>query len=285
MDLNGEAFYLRDEQTGHFWSPTPLPVRDESPHLIRHGFGYSVFEHIEDGISSELSIYVAIHEPVKFAVFKIRNTSNRSRNLSLTGYWEWVLGELRVKNAMHIVTEIDPQTGALFARNAYNSDFEGRVAFVASSELGRSYTADRAEFFGRNGTPAQPAMLRRTRLSGKTGGGLDPCAALQVQIELEPGQERETVFILGAGKNMQSARDLVRRFRNLEACHEEFGKVVDFWKQTLTLCRWKHRIWRSIFWPMAGCFIKPSPAGFGRVPDFISPGRRIWLPATSCRTR
>ena len=232
-DTSGEAFYLRDEQTGHFWSPTPLPARDESPHVIRHGFGYSVFEHTEDGISSELSIYVSIHEPVKFAVFKIKNVSNRRRQLALIGYWEWVLGELRGKNAMHVVTEIDLQTGALFAHNSYNADFEGRVAFVASSELRRSYTTDRSEFFGRNGTPARPGALFRTRLSGKTGAGFDPCAALQVQIELEPEQERETVFILGAGKNMQVAQDLVRHFRSLEACKEEFNKVTEFWKHTL----------------------------------------------------
>ena len=232
-DASGEAFYIRDEQTGQFWSPTPLPARGDSPYVVRHGYGYSIFEYTQDGISSELCIYVSIHEPVKFAVIKLKNNSDRRRRLSVTGYWEWVLGELRQKNAMHIATEIDPQTGALFARNPYNTDFEGRVAFVASSELTRSHTADRAEFLGRNGTPAQPAALRRTRLSGKTGVGLDPCAALQVQVELEPGQEREIAFVLGAGPNLAAAQDLARRFQNLEAGHEELEKVWDFWKQTL----------------------------------------------------
>ena len=233
-DTSGEAFYIRDEQTGQFWSPTPLPARGESPYVVRHGFGYSVFEHTQDRISSELWIYVSIHEPVKFAVLKLKNNSDRRRRLSTTGYWEWVLGELRAKSAMHVATEIDPQTSALFARNSYNTDFEGRVAFVASSELARSYTADRAEFLGRNGTLAQPAALRRTRLSGKTGVGLDPCAALQVQVELEPGQEREISFILGTGQNVQAAQDLARRFQNLGACREELQKVWDFWGHTLS---------------------------------------------------
>ncbi len=233
-DTSGEALYIRDEQTGQFWSPTPLPARGDSPYVVRHGFGYSVFEHTQDGISSELWIYVSIHEPVKFAVLKLKNNSDRRRRLSTTGYWEWVLGELRAKSAMHVATEIDPQTSALFARNSYNTDFEGRVAFVASSELARSYTADRAEFLGRNGTLAQPAALRRTRLSGKTGVGLDPCAALQVQVELEPGQEREISFILGTGQNVQAAQDLARRFQNLGACREELQKVWDFWNHTLS---------------------------------------------------
>jgi len=236
-DASGEAFYIRDEQTGQFWSPTPLPARGESPYVVRHGFGYSVFEHTQCGISSELWIYVSINEPVKFAVLKIKNNSDRRRRLSLTGYWEWVLGEQRQKSAMHIATEIDPLTSALFARNPYNTDFEGRVEFVASSELARSYTADRAEFLGRNGTLAQPAALRRTRLSGKTGVGLDPCAALQVQMEMEPGQEREIAFILGAGQNVDHTRDLARRFQNLRACREELEKVWAYWGHTLSAVR------------------------------------------------
>ena len=236
-DASGEALYLRDEQTGQVWSPTPLPARGNSTYVTRHGFGYSVFEHTQDGITSELWFYVSINEPVKFAVIKIKNYSARRRRLSLTGYWEWVLGEQRQKSGMHVATEIDPQTQALFARNPYNTDFEGRVVFVAGSELARSHTADRTEFLGRNGTLAQPAALRRSRLSGRTGVALDPCAALQVQVELEAGQEREISFILGAGQNAEHARDLARRFQNLPACREELQKVWDFWGHTLNAVR------------------------------------------------
>ncbi len=57
-DAGGEALYLRDEENGRFWSPTPLPAGSESPYTSRHGFGYSVFEHTEDGIASELWVYV-----------------------------------------------------------------------------------------------------------------------------------------------------------------------------------------------------------------------------------
>ena len=233
-DASGEAIFLRDEDTGQFWSPTPLPARGESPFVVRHGFGYSIFEHRQAGISSELTIYVSAHEPVKFAVVKLRNLSRHTRRrLSLTGFWEWVLGETRPKNALHIATEIDGPSRALLARNPYNTDFEGRVAFVACSEPGGTCSADRAEFLGRNGTLARPAALRRSQLSGRTGVGFDPCAALQVPVELEPGQEREIAFILGAGQNLESARDLARRFQSLASCHEELQKVRDFWENTL----------------------------------------------------
>src|SRR5204863_8244653 len=87
-DAPGEAFYIRDEHTGQFWSPTPLPARGATPYVIRHGFGYSIFEHTENGIFSELTVYVAMDAPVKFAVLKLRNVSGRQRRLSVTGYWE-----------------------------------------------------------------------------------------------------------------------------------------------------------------------------------------------------
>ncbi len=155
-DSGGEAFYLRDEESGLFWSPSPLPVRGARHYVSRHGFGYSVFEHTEDGISSEMWVYVATDASVKLTVLKVRNESDRSRRLSATGYVEWVLGDLRQKTAMHVSTEIDPKTGALFGRNPYNTEFADRTAFFDVDEATRNVSGDRTEFVGRNGTLRTP---------------------------------------------------------------------------------------------------------------------------------
>ncbi|MGH8077286.1 MAG: glucoamylase family protein, partial [Lysobacter sp.] len=128
-DAAGEAFYLRDEDTGRVWSPSPLPCRGVGAYRTRHGFGYSVYEHVEDGIASELWVYVGLDDAIKYSVLKLHNRSGRSRRLSATGYVEWILGDLHAKTKMHVVTEIDGDSGVLTARNAYNTEFEGRVAF------------------------------------------------------------------------------------------------------------------------------------------------------------
>jgi cyclic beta-1,2-glucan synthetase len=232
-DVTGEALYIRDEQSGQFWSPTPLPARGKTPYIIRHGFGYSVFEHTESGISSELHVYVAIDKPVKFAVLKLRNQSGRPRQLSVSGYWEWVLGELRQKNLMHVATEIDPRSGAVLARNLYNTDFESRVAFIDVNETGRTVTGDRAEFIGRNGTFARPAAMGRARLSGKMGAGMDPCTAVHVPFELEPGQEREVVFRLGCGRNLDEAQNLIQTYRAPRASRQALEAVWEYWNRVL----------------------------------------------------
>ncbi|MEO7726209.1 MAG: glucoamylase family protein, partial [Burkholderiales bacterium] len=148
-DAGGEAFYIRDEETGHFWSPSPSPCRGAAPYVSRHGFGYSTFEYAEGGIRSELTVYVALDAAVKFSVLKIANTSGRPRRLCATGYAEWVLGDLQPKTAMHVITEIDPASGGLCARNAYNTEFAERTAFFDVDDATRTVSGDRAEFIGR----------------------------------------------------------------------------------------------------------------------------------------
>ena len=232
-DSSGEAFYIRDEERGHFWSPTPLPSRGAMPYVSRHGFGYSVFEHTERGIRSELWVYVALDAPIKFTVLKVRNECGRSRRLSATGYVEWVLGDLRPKSTMHVVTEVDPNSGALFARNPYNTEFADRVAFFDVDGATRTVSGDRTEFLGRNGTLRSPAAMNRLRLSGKVGAALDPCGAIQVTFELADGQEREIIFRLGVGRDADDASNLARRFRGSAAARGALEAVWQYWNHTL----------------------------------------------------
>jgi cyclic beta-1,2-glucan synthetase len=233
-DRGGETFYLRDEQTGRFWSPTALPVPASGDYLTRHGFGYSVFEHAEEGIHSTLTTFVALDASIKYSVLKVRNDSSIPRRLSATGYVEWVLGDLRPKSAMHVISEIDPGSGALFARNAYNTEFTGRVGFFHVDAQSRSVTADRNEFIGRNRTLANPAAMARVRLSGKVGAALDPCAAICVPFDLQPGQERELVFMLGVGgRRNADASGVIQQYNGSEAAAAALAKVHKHWEHTL----------------------------------------------------
>ncbi|HXH00784.1 MAG TPA: cyclic beta 1-2 glucan synthetase, partial [Xanthomonadaceae bacterium] len=236
-DAGGEAFYLRDDDSGRIWSPTPLPCRGEGAYRIRHGFGYSVYAHVEDGISSELWIFVALDAALKYSVLKIRNLSGRARRISATGFVEWILGDLHARTQTHVVTELDRDGGAVLARNPYNTEFEGRVAFLdahADGEpAGRSVSGDRAEFLGRNGDPAHPEALLREHLSGRLGAGMDPCAAIQVPLELEPGQARDVVFRLGMGTDRDQAIALARDSRSDGVAANALDAVCRHWRQVL----------------------------------------------------
>ncbi len=232
-DQSGEAFYIRDEKTGDFWSAAPGPAPGVADYLNRQGFGYSVFEYKQDFLKSELWIYVDTESPVKFWMLKLRNDSNTTRQLSVTGFLELVLGESRQKNQMHIRTGIDSKTGAILASNPYNTEFAGRVVFFQSNEARRSVSGDRTEFLGRNGSMSDPAALHRVKLSGSVGVGLDPAAILQIYVDLEPGQEKDIVFFLGAGHDLEEARELISRFQGSQAAYAARDRVWNYWSHTL----------------------------------------------------
>lgn len=232
-DLSGEAIYIRDEETGHFWSPSPLPARGQHTYIARHGFGYSIFDYTEDGLTTELCVYVATDAPVKFCKLKITNRSGRPRQLSVTGFWELVLGDSRSKTAMHISTEKDPMSDAILARNVYSPEFSDRVAFFSCSETNQSFTGDRTEFLGRNGNLKKPLAMQRVRLSGRVGAGYDPCAAIQAPLQLADGQERIITFTSGAACGTAETKTLAQRYRTVESAHQAIEGVWDYWSRTL----------------------------------------------------
>ncbi len=237
-DSTGEAIYLRDEETGNYWSPTLLPCGGETHYVTRHGFGYSQFEHEEQGVRSVLTIFVDTEAAVKLSVLRISNLSDRARRLSATGYVEWVMGDLRPKSAMHIVTTIDPVSGALCAHNPYSTEFADRIAFFdaddAMQQDGVTFTGDRREFLGRNGTHRRPASMSRAGLSNRVGAGLDPCGAIQVPFELAAGQSREIIFRLGAkGRRNTDGRELVQRLRGADVAQHSLAAVRNYWRHTL----------------------------------------------------
>jgi len=232
-DPPGEAIYVRDEETGEVWTPTPLPIRESSAYVIRHGWGYTSFEHASHGISLELMQCVPLEDSLKISRLTLTNASGKARRISVTAYLEWLLGASRAVAAPFVVTEIDEETGAMFARNAWRRDFGARVAFADLGGAQSAVTADRTEFFGRNGGPDHPGALeRRERLSGRVGAGLDPCAALQTTLELRAGARAEVVFLVGEAASRGEARELIVRYRSLDVA-DVLRTVREHWNEVL----------------------------------------------------
>ena len=233
-DAPAEAVYIRDEVTGDLWTPTPLPIREpSSAYVIRHGFGYSRFEHTSHGISLDLLQFVPLEGSIKISRLTIVNRCAEPRQLSVTHYLEWVLGNQRSRTAPFIVTEIEPSTGAMLARNPWGTDFQSRVAFMDMAGRQQACTADRAEFIGRHGSLAEPSgLLEAHQLSNRVGGGLDPCGAMQTKLTLQPGAATELRFLLGEEASSAAAVALLERHRTLDL-DAALKEVADFWEQTL----------------------------------------------------
>ncbi len=234
IDPSGEIFYIQDEETKELWSPTALPIRIENTtYIAKHGQGYSSFEHFSHGIETKLIQYVSDNAPIKISRLTLKNNSAKLRHLSVTAYIEWVLGASRSANAPFIITEVDKETNAMFAYNPWNRDFGKRVAFADFHGQQKSWTADRTEFIGRNGTLKQPAaLLRGYSMSGNSGAGLDPCSAQSVNIKLPPNKSIELVFFLGQTDDQATATKLIKEYRNLDL-DLVLNKVKNNWDKIL----------------------------------------------------
>src|SRR5882724_4283864 len=232
-DPPGEALYLRDEETGAVWSPTPLPLGGGAVVTVRHGQAYSRFTRSSHGLDQELLAFVPLSEPVKLVCLTVRNVGERPRRLSATYYAEWVLGTVQDNAPLQVVCEYDVEAGAVLAGNAWAGAFASGVAFVGVGSRKHTFTANRTEFLGCNGSPASPAALRRVGLSGSVEPLVDPCAAVMTDITLAPGQTAEVVFVVGQAESTEQARHLIQTYTAPGMAQEALSEVQRHWDHVL----------------------------------------------------
>ncbi len=237
-DPHGDALYLRDEDAGIFWSPTPGPAPAESEYEVRHGFGYTQWRLTSQELEQELITFVPRHDPIRITRLTLTNRSSRPRELSAFFYSHWVLGGHSWITAPDITTEIDAITGAVLATNPARRDFAHRVAFAAllspAASGHPSVTADRAAFLGELGNIACPRALEADApLDGRAGQLDDPCAAFRLPLLLAPGETAEIVALLGETDSAELARDLLTRYGDPDASDEALNEIRSFWRDLL----------------------------------------------------
>lgn len=239
LDPLSEACYIRDESENEYWSATPSPAAGQNDYMVTHGFGYSAYEHSSNGIASKLTRFVPLNDSVKITLLTLQNKSNSPKHLSLFMYYGWVMGVDKKDSARYIIQEYDRENAILFSRNYYNNEFAGRVAFaVPIMESGVktriSYTTDRQEFIGRNCSLHKPVALRHhERLSNKNAPGGDPCAAYQLEVDLQAGQKIECIFLMGETKDSSSAMQIIENYRDVSKVNTALESVKEFWKDRL----------------------------------------------------
>ena len=228
-----EALYLRDENTGIIWSPTPQPAPASAPHLIRHGSGYTIYEHHSHGLRQNLRVFSPPDAPLKILQLQLKNTWDQPRRITATYYLEWVLGVNREDTQQYLIPEYSDDPQALLVRNPYNTEFSERVAFVFASNPLHGLTADRTEFLGRMGSLDAPAALTRIGLAGTVEAGLDPCAALQLHIDIQPGASEQVYFIMGQAEDRETALALTQQYQDPQRVQTAWENNLRFWNDLL----------------------------------------------------
>lgn len=225
IDPPGEVIYLRDEDSGKVWTVCAGPIWEEEPYTVRHGRGYTKFCHHSHGLDQKLTVFVPQHDSIKLSMLQIRNDSPTGRRLTLTYFMRPVLGASEEVSHLHLVSSWGENI--LTFRNPYNGDFPGRIAWISASRPVLSYTGDSLEFLGPEGNLANPAALRRTELSNTVGAGLNPCGAIQVALDIEPGEEGEVVFQLGQETDGDRAQAVSKKY--LKEAPRAFQETRYYW--------------------------------------------------------
>lgn len=233
LDTSGEICYFRDEKTGIIWSQSACPIRDTEPYTVRHGQGYSIFHHCSEGLEQTALFFVPIHDPVKIVQIELENTTEDLRHLAVTYYLEWVLGVERNKTAPYIITSYDQEAEALLAKNVYQEKFRDRLSFLYIGSdrpvEERSWTGDRAEFIGRNGSLAMPSALEQVSLSKRTGAHYNPCGAVQVKISIPPKSKATVTILLGCASSSEEARSYIGEYSPATHVKKAYQAVTHFW--------------------------------------------------------
>ncbi|KJS50398.1 GH36-type glycosyl hydrolase domain-containing protein [Desulfosporosinus sp. BICA1-9] len=234
MDYSGEVLYLRDEKTGESWSVTANPKRGKGSYTIRHGQGYSIFEHLSHGLKQALRLFAPIDESVKIVELTVTNMMDYPQRLSAIYYVEWVLGVAREHTAPYLVTDYDRERNCFFAENRYQEEYADRIGFLTVFGAPvTSFTGDRSEFIGRNRSLADPLGLELELLSETVGAGLDPCSALHLILSLAPGESKTITFLLGEAENRQAAEGIITLYGRSEKAGQAFEEVTNYWNKLL----------------------------------------------------
>ncbi len=247
-DDQGKYLYLRDEESGEFWSPSIFPTRQEADRFAcHHGIGYTTFVSELHGIRSEWKIFVPLNRPLEIWTLKLTNLSNRARNISVFTYLEWLLGAApdahREFHKTFIETRFDSDEQILFARKRlwevparrghWNTDWP-YVAFMACSLPIDGFDSDKESFLGMYGSLTAPRALKHGKTDGRQGKWLDPIASLHKQISLAVAESCQIHFFLGAEKDEERARQQVRHFRAKNQTAHALQQVSDYWDKLIT---------------------------------------------------
>ncbi|HKJ46892.1 MAG TPA: glucoamylase family protein [Balneolales bacterium] len=238
LDPTGEAIFVRDDDAGIFWSPTPEPVLLKEEYEVRHGLGYTSFKVSAHQLEQQVLQYVPREDSIKIIKVSLTNLNDQARTYSLFRYNEWVQGVLRNEMSRYVICKYDEDTTSVLATNYYNHEFAGRVAFASvisgKSDHQQSFTCDRTEFIGRNSNLDDPMALKQYKpLSGNTKASIDPCSAFKLTFKLEKDESADFYFLLGEADDEEEAKKLVSKYQDIDRIKSTFDDVTSFWKKTL----------------------------------------------------
>ncbi len=240
MDWPGHWVYLRDDEDGDFWSLSWQPVGkplSKARYECRHGLSYSVFSCDYRGISASQTLFIPREEgdadPVEIFDVRIRNMSDRPRQISVYGYVEFSFHHIDMDNQNFQMSLYAAgshyRDGAALCELHYE---ENSWQFLAGDFVPDGHDGVREAFIGPYRTERNPVGVETGALSSSAELGGNPCGALRKKLVLQPGEEARVLFYLGTGDERAAAE--ARRRYPAEAADRAFAELRSWWDEKLS---------------------------------------------------
>ena len=242
LDRPGHYVYLRDDDTGEYWSISWQPVGkdlDKAKYECRHGLSYSKFSCEYNGIAARQTLFIPVEDDVELWDVRIENTSGKPRKLSVFSYVEFSFHHIEIDNQNLQMSLY--AAGSSYADGVIEYDFfyePWTFHYMTASFEPDSYDCVRDKFLGGYRTETNPLALERGECHGSSELGGNHCAALHKRLTLAPGQESRVVFMLGVG-NRAAGRKAKAKYSNTATVDAEFEKLREYWAKKLAIFQCK----------------------------------------------
>ena len=236
FDRPGHYVYLRDDETGDYWSISWQPVAkslNEANYEIRHGLSYSTFKCEYSGICATKTLFVPKGEDAEIWDVVIKNTSKKPRTISAFSFVEFSFSHIQSDNQNHQMSLYSAGTsyneGVLEYDLYYNTnDFEG-FYYLASTFDPDSYDGQRDSFLGLYRDEANPLAVEQGKCFNTAQTCYNHCGSLHKQFTIQPGEEVRFAYILGIGKG--NGERLRTKYQDLAEVDNAFAGIKEHWDE------------------------------------------------------
>jgi N,N'-diacetylchitobiose phosphorylase len=239
LDRPGHYVYLRDDETGEYWSVSWQPVGkslDQARYQCRHGLSYSRFLCDYQDIQAEQILFIPLDDDVEIWDVRIKNTSDRTRKLGVFTYLEFSFHHIEIDNQnlqMSLYAGGSSYDGGVIEYDFFYEPWT--YHFFASNFDPDSYDCVRECFLGSYRTETNPIALEQGQCSNSTELGGNHCASLHKQLALSPGQDARLIFMLGVGPRQPQGYRFKEKYSHLRNVDEAFSGLKAYWDAKLSI--------------------------------------------------
>jgi len=243
MDRPGHYIYLRDDETGEFWSISWQPVGKDfkkAKYTCRHGLSYSKFQCDYQNIEAEQLLFIPIDDDVEIWDVKIKNKSGKPRKISVFSYVEFSYHHVEIDNQNFQMSLY--ASGSNFKDDIIEYDFfyePWTFHYFASNFSPDSYDCVRDKFIGNYRTESDPIGVEFGKLKNSTELGGNHCGSLHKQITLQPDSESRLIFMLGVGSREQTGYRIKEKYSDLKNVDSAFNELKKYWEEKTSVFQCK----------------------------------------------